>query len=726
LHAFSGTDGAAPIAGLVQGDDGNFYGTTEFGGSLYVDASADVGGFGTVFKITPSGQFTSLHSFTGTTDGSYPWAGSLAQGADGNFYGTTFKGFGLGSGTDGAGTIFVITPSGQLTTLHGFAEADGTLPEAGLVQAPDGTWYGTTFSGGAVTVQGLNGGVDGTAFKFDAATGTYTVLHEFGGVDGAGPTGSLIQDTKGYLYGVTFQGGLVYAGNVFKLNPADGTSDSLHDFFISDGWYPDAGLLMGSNDILYGTTLNGGFETTSSSEGTNGLIFNISTSGLFNVQYEFTGTNDGSEPAAPLIQGSDGNFYGTATGGDAIGAAAQDPEGYALYNCGVVFKTTSSGAPTIIYSFTGPDGCYPGPIVEGADGNFYGTTLVGGPAINETTHNNGYGTIFKVTPAGQLTTLYIFSGPDGDKPLAIVQGSDGNFYGTTSVGGPAFNGTTVGYGTIFKLTPAGQLTTLYSFSGPDGATPLAGLIQASDGNFYGTTSAGGQSNDGTVFKVTPAGELTTLHTFPGSDGAIPEGPLLEDNAGNFYGTAMRGGLDDLGVVFRLAISPPVQLTGIVSRKVHGTAGSFDVDLTNGNGIECRSGAANGDYTIVFSFANPLSSVTSVSVTSGTGSVASSNIDSNDANNYIVNLTGVTNAQTITVSLTNVTDSAGNFSSALSASMGVLIGDVNSSRRVDAADVSSVRQQTLQTIDATDFRNDINASGRIDAADVFICPTTGIN
>jgi hypothetical protein len=163
----------------------------------------------------------------------------------------------------------------------------------------------------------------------------------------------------------------------------------------------------------------------------------------------------------------------------------------------------------------------------------------------------------------------------------------------------------------------------------------------------------------------------------------------------------------------------VPLTRVVSRKTHGSAGTFDVDLTSGSGIECRSGGPNGDYTVVFSFANPLSSVTSVSVSSGTGSIANSNIDSNDVHNYIVNLTGVTNAQTVTVGLTNVSDSAGNFSSTLSASMGVLIGDVNSSRRVDAADVSSVRQQTLQTIDASNFRNDINVSGRIDAADVSI-------
>jgi hypothetical protein len=165
----------------------------------------------------------------------------------------------------------------------------------------------------------------------------------------------------------------------------------------------------------------------------------------------------------------------------------------------------------------------------------------------------------------------------------------------------------------------------------------------------------------------------------------------------------------------------VPLPTVVSRKTHGSAGDFDINLplTGSPGIECRSGGPNGNYMLVFTFPNTVTSVGSVSVTSGTGSVASSNIDSADAHNYIVNLTRVGNAQTITVRLNNVTDSSGNYSAAISASMGVLLGDVNASRRVDAADVSLVRQQTLQPIDSSNFREDINASGRIDAADVSI-------
>src|ERR1700730_14565333 len=156
---------------------------------------------------------------------------------------------------------------------------------------------------------------------------------------------------------------------------------------------------------------------------------------------------------------------------------------------------------------------------------------------------------------------------------------------------------------------------------------------------------------------------------------------------------------------------------IVSRKTHGSVGTFDIDLTNGHGIECRGGGTNGDYTLVFTFTNPIANVAGASVAAGTGSVTSSNIDSNDAHNYIVNLTGVTNAQVVTVSLTDVTDSVGNFSSAVSASMGVLFGDVNFTGLVDGNDVSGVQTHTRQTADASNFMFDVDTTGLIDGNDV---------
>jgi len=186
----------------------------------------------------------------------------------------------------------------------------------------------------------------------------------------------------------------------------------------------------------------------------------------------------------------------------------------------------------------------------------------------------------------------------------------------------------------------------------------------------------------------------------------------------FGGGGDDGYLDDTWAV---GVAPPVQLISAASRKIHGSAGTFDVDLplTGSHGIECRSGGANGDYAMIFTFTSPLTSVGAASLTRGTGKVSSSAINSAERHQYIVNLTGVTNAQVITVSLTDVSDSGGNFSSAVSLSMGVLLGDVNGSGDVDSADVFLVRQQTLHTVTNSNFREDVDVSGDIDSADVFI-------
>ena len=217
--------------------------------------------------------------------------------------------------------------------------------------------------------------------------------------------------------------------------------------------------------------------------------------------------SDGADPIG-LIQGRDGNFYGaTQNGGENMG---RDGTNFV----GTLFKLTPRGTLTTLYSFCSrakcTDGADPQGLIQGRDGNFYGTTSAGGA--------NERGTVFKLTAAGKLTTLYSFcSKPncaDGAYPLAgVIQGRDGNFYGTTSGGGPNPNLVKDGPGTVFKITPTGALTTLYSFTGgSDGATPEAGLIQGRDGNFYGSTDSDGDSS-GTVFKITPSGKLTSLHSF---------------------------------------------------------------------------------------------------------------------------------------------------------------------------------------------------------------------
>jgi uncharacterized repeat protein (TIGR03803 family) len=297
-------------------------------------------------------------------------------------------------------------------------------------------------------------------------------------------------------------------------------------------------------------------------------------------------------------------------------------------------------------------------------------------------------------------------------------------YGLTTVGGEGHDAQS-GYGTVFKITPAGTFTTIHSFTGSDGSFAKGELTRGSDGNFYGTTSQGGasfnpatfQSGYGSIFKITPAGAVTTLHSFAGSaanDGSLPYGGPIQASDGSFYGTTEGGGPSYAGIAYRIAT---VQLISAVSRKTHGSGGTFDIDLpqTGTPGIECRSGGANGDYQVVATFVLPVT-FTSATVSSGTGRVAAALASGNQV---FVNLTGVTNAQRITLTLVGVND--GTSSVGVPVSMGVLLGDVNASGRVDGTDVSLVRQQNFQplTQDPPTFREDIDASGRIDGTDVSI-------
>jgi uncharacterized repeat protein (TIGR03803 family) len=656
LVAFNLANGNYPSPVLVQGSDGNLYGTTENGGTN--------GGAGTVFKVTPSGAFTTLYSFSGGSDGAVPISG-LIQGVDGNFYGTTYLG-----GADGLGTIFKITSSGALTTLYSFTGgSDGANPWGGLVQANDGNLYGTSQAGGTYGF--------GTVFQI-APTGPLNTLVQFEGYNGANPSAALVQGTDGNLYGTTEAGGSAGDGTIFKLNingplqitgqPADqptyiggnaiftvATSGSspVNYQWQQDGInLADGGNISGSatatlritnvtlaDAALYSVIVNNSFNSLESDEavleviyspphitmqplsltrvagttatfsvnalgdqplsyqwqknGTNltdsGNISGSSTSTLTLVflaladdgDYSvivsnsihtvssdkatltvvpvaapsasmatlrfFSGGNDGAFPYAGLIQGKDGNLYGTTEGG-----------GASFY--GSIFRMALTGGMSTLYSFTdGTSGANPyGRLLQGANGSFYGTTAQGG--------TNGYGTLFSLTTRNVMTSPYSFTGGvDGANPVAgLVQGSDGIFYGTTLYGGAN------SYGSIFKMTPAGAVTALYEFTGADdGAYPYAGLIQGKDGNFYGTTLEGGAGGYGTVFTLTKKGVLTTLSAFNYSNGSYPQAGVIQGADGNFYGTTLEGGLDGYGTIFSLTTNGT--LTTLVS--FSGTNGS---------------------------------------------------------------------------------------------------------------------------------------------------------
>src|ERR1051326_5375647 len=302
----------------------------------------------------------------------------------------------------------------------------------------------------------------------------------------------------------------------------------LHSFNGADGQLPEAVLVQGSDGNFYGTTALGGANH-------KGTIFKIDSAGNLTTLHSFTGfPNDGADPVAGLIQGSDGNFYGTT----ALGG---------MFAQGTLFRVTPAGAVTIVHSFSGVfgDGSVPmSALVQASDGSFFGTTALGG------THSKG--TVFR-TVLGVVATLHSFGGSEGANPAGkLVRGSDGNFYGTTVVGGEHQ------FGTAFKIDSTGNLTTLHSFSGVsgEGADPFAGLVQGSDGNFYGTTAVGGTHHVGTLFKITPAGNLTTLYSLSGppTEGATPFSALVQASDGNFYGTTALGGAHYFGTVFRLSTS----------------------------------------------------------------------------------------------------------------------------------------------------------------------------
>jgi len=438
---------------------------------------------------------------------------------------------------------------------------------------------------------------------FSSGLQAFTTRASFNGTGGANPYAGLVQATNGDLYGTTEAGGANGYGTVFKITPS-GTLTTLYSFCSQsgcpDGSYPGGGLVQATNRDLYGTTYSGGANG-------GGTIFKITPSGTLTTLYSFcskSACTDGQYTYAGLVQAANGDLYGTT----AEGGANCFP-----YAClGTVFKITTGGTLTTLYSFCSQSGCADGyepfaGLVQAANGDLYGTTYFGGAS--------GAGTVFKITPSGTLTTLYSFS--DGQTYAGLVQAADGDLYGTTYSGGAN------GGGTIFKITPSGTLTTLYSFCSQSGCTDgehsRAGLVQATDGDLYGTTVNGGANGDGTIFKITPSGTLTTLYSFCSqsgcTDGEIPLAGLVQATDGDLYGTTEVGGLVYGGAVFSLSVGlGPFVETLPTSGKVGATVEILGTDLTGATGVTFNSAAA------VFTVVSPSLITTTVPADATTGKV----------------------------------------------------------------------------------------------------------
>lgn len=413
----------------------------------------------------------------------------------------------------------------------------------------------------------------------------------------------LSQGQDGDLYSTIETNGPPNAGSVYKITTS-GSYSLLYSFCaegghcLTTGAYPFGGVTLGLDGNLWGTTQGGGKDGA-------GTVFKMTPAGTLTTLYSFTNGNDDSAPIFTLLQGQDGNMYGVSE---------------EQYNgqYGSFFKMSTKGKVTP-HPFAYTNGASPSLPVQGTDGNFYGTTQVGGDKTCRC------GVVYKATAAGKITVLHYFTGYqsstqyDGSRPIGIlVQGSDGNFYGTTYQGG-ALN-----VGTVFKVSPSGSYTLLYSFGSVagDGTLPIAGLTAGTDGNFYGVTGNGGTKNTGIIFKITPKGSETLLYNFCSVscyDGIYPTTPLLQHTNGKFYGNTSGNSLG--GAVFYsfdMGLKPFVQMvlsagpvgstveilgqgfTGASSVKFNGTSATFKVISDTYLTAKVPAGATAGGVSVATS------------------------------------------------------------------------------------------------------------------------------
>ncbi len=561
IHSFSGPDGRAPASALIRASDGFLYGTASSGGAQ---------DFGLIFRISTTGAFASLHSLTGASGvakGSVP--GTLVQHANGNFYGVTQAG-----GAAGFGTVFCLTSAGIFTTLLEFTGTGGLTKGAepvGALTFNGTTLFGVTKSGGASD--------KGVIYKV-TTSGAYTLMTEFTGVSGtrlgsAPAAGLFLNPTDSTLYGTTEFGGTNDLGAAFKITTtASPTFTSLRSFADATGSQPVGTLARGSDGALYGVAAGGG---------TNGFgaLYRITTAGTYSVLANFSGSSGaaiGAVGRAGMLLASDGNLWGTTSAGG-------------LGTRGNIYKISEAGTFLSVALFENPLGWTPvgppladsggwlvpmrsgGPNGQGSlarkqvgsaatlAGAFDtsngaepvgGLTRVGGDVFGVTTSggSSNRGSTFRYNSTTGVTLVANHTTPGGVLAEGqLVRGEDGALYGTAREGGATSRGS------LWKVTLAGTRNRLISFAGTAGSAkgerPRGSLALAPNTSFYGVTQSGGVANAGTIFRLSALGTLITLAEFTASGPRAPLGGLLLGTDGKIYGTTSLGGTNDAGTLIRI-------------------------------------------------------------------------------------------------------------------------------------------------------------------------------
>ncbi len=567
LASFNGVNGQQPAGGLVMDSNGNLFGTTQQGG---------LANDGTVFEIVHgSSTIVTVASFNGA-NGQNPSAG-LTIDSSGNLFGTTQQG-----GLAGDGAVFeIVHGSSTIVTVTSFNGSNGQNPFAGLALDTNGDLFGTTVRGG--------GFGNGEVFEIVRGTSAITVLASFNVANGVNPIGGVILDAGGNLFGTAQLGGSGGEGTVFEIANGSGTITSLASFNGANGRMPSAGLAIDGGGNLYGTTLFGGpFD--------EGTVFEFSRGGsALTTLASFDSTSNGEDPTDLTIDAG-GNLFGTTElGGD--------------FNDGTVFEILhGSTTITTLASFNGANGVNPAAgLVLDRSGDLFGTTSGGGDL--------GVGTVFEIVHGtGTITTLASFNAQNGEVPSAplTIDGS-GNLFGVTPFGG------LFGEGTVFEIASGSSaITTLVSFSGPNGQSPFGAVVLDNSGDLFGTTLSGGSSGEGTVFEIANGSStITTLASFSGANGANPIGALLMDASGDLFGTTSGGGALGDGTVFELAAGASAVTTLASFNGADGQTPTAGVVMDSSGDLigTASQGGASGNGT-AFEIINGSNTITTLASFSG--------------------------------------------------------------------------------------------------------------